>query len=128
MNRRCSGSVSTPSSASTSRCNASAPASGVRRDVLDYLSKDDRLQVKIVLRAAWKLPSEEGMARIKKLAAWLDQKHPFAASCLVEGLEECLTINRLDVPPLLCRRLATVWPPPTSPKVRMPPCASRPVA
>ena len=128
MNRRCSGSVSTPSSASTSRCNASAPASCVRRDVLDYLSKDDRLQVKIVLRASWKLPSEEGMARIKKLAAWLDQKYPSAASSLVEGLEECLTIDRLDVPPLLCRRLATVWPPPTSSKVRMPPCASRPLA
>jgi putative transposase len=47
------------------------------------------------------------MARIKKLAAWLDQKYPSAASSLVEGLEECFTINRLDVPPSLCRCLAT---------------------
>ena len=77
------------------------------RNVLDYLSKEDRPQVKSVLRAAWTLPPKEGMARIKKLAAWLDQKYPSAASSLVEGLEECFTINRLDVPPSLCRCLAT---------------------
>ena len=77
------------------------------RNVLDYLPKEDRPQVKSVLRAAWKLPPKEGMARIKKLAAWLDQKYPSAASSLVEGLEECFTINRLDVPPSLCRCLAT---------------------
>ena len=77
------------------------------RNVLDYLSKEDRPQVKSVLRAAWKLPHKEGTARIKKLAAWLDQKYPSAASSLVEGLEECFTINRLDVPPSLGRCLAT---------------------
>jgi transposase-like protein len=77
------------------------------RNVLDYLSKEDRPQVKSVLRAAWKLPPKEGMARIKKLAPWLDQKYPSAASSLVEGLEECFTINRLDVPPSQCRCLAT---------------------
>jgi putative transposase len=77
------------------------------RNVLDYLPKEDRPQVKSVLRAAWKLPPKEGMARIKKLAAWLDQKYPSAVGSLVEGLEECFTINRLDVPPSLCRCLAT---------------------
>ncbi len=77
------------------------------RNVLDYLSKEDRPQVKSVLRAAWKLPPKEGMARIKKLAAWLDQKYPSAAASLVEGLEECFTINRLDLPPSLHRCLAT---------------------
>lgn len=77
------------------------------RNVLDYLPKEDRPQVKSVLRAAWKLPPKDGMARIKKLAAWLDQKYPSAAGSLVEGLEECFTINRLDVPPSLCRCLAT---------------------
>lgn len=77
------------------------------RNVLDYLPKEDRPQVKSVLRAAWKLPPKEGMARIKKLAAWLDQKYPSAAGSLIEGLEECFTINCLDVPPSLCRCLAT---------------------
>ena len=39
------------------------------RNVLDYLPKDQRAQVKSLLRAAWKLGPEKGMAQIKKLAA-----------------------------------------------------------
>jgi len=77
------------------------------RNVLDYLPKDDKAQVKSLLRAAWKLDADKGMARIKKLAAWLDQKYPQAAASLLEGLEECFTINRLDIPPALHRCLAT---------------------
>ena len=77
------------------------------RNVLDYLPKDQRAQTKSVLRAAWKLPAKEGMARVKKLAAWLDQQYPSAAASLLEGLEECFTINRLDLPPSLHRCLAT---------------------
>jgi putative transposase len=77
------------------------------RNVLDYLPKEQRAQAKSVLRAAWKLPAKEGMARVKKLAAWLDQQYPSAAASLMEGLEECFTINRLDLPPSLHRCLAT---------------------
>jgi len=77
------------------------------RNVLDYLPKDDKAQVKSLLRAAWKLDADKGIARIKKLAAWLDQKYPQAAASLLEGLEECFTINRLDIPPALHRCLAT---------------------
>jgi len=77
------------------------------RNVLGYLPKDDQAQVKSILRAAWKLPAREGMVRIKKLAQWLDEKYPSAAASLLEGLEECFTINRLDLPPSLHRCLAT---------------------
>jgi transposase-like protein len=77
------------------------------RNVLDYLTKDDKAQVKSLLRAAWKLDADIGTARIKKLAAWLDQKYPQAAASLLEGLEECFTLNRLDIPPALHRCLAT---------------------
>ncbi len=77
------------------------------RNVLDYLPKDDKPQVKSLLRAAWKLDADKGIARIKKLAAWLDQRYPQAAASLLEGLEECFTINRLDIPPALHRCLAT---------------------
>ncbi len=77
------------------------------RNVLDYLPKDQRAQTKSVLRAAWKLPAKEGMARVQKLAARLDQQYPSAAASLMEGLEECFTINRLDLPPSLHRCLAT---------------------
>jgi len=77
------------------------------RRMLDYLPKDDKPQVKSLLRAAWKLDADKGIARIKKLAAWLDQRYPQAAASLLEGLEECFTINRLDIPPALHRCLAT---------------------
>jgi transposase-like protein len=77
------------------------------RNVLDYLPKVQRAQARSVLRAAWKLPAKEGMARVQKLAARLDQQYPSAAASLMEGLEECFTINRLDLPPSLHRCLAT---------------------
>ena len=77
------------------------------RNVLGYLPKDQQAQAKSVLRAAWKLAPKEGIARVKKLAAWLDNSYPSAAASLLEGLEECFTINRLDLPPTLHRCLAT---------------------
>jgi transposase-like protein len=77
------------------------------RNVLDHLPKEQRDQAKSVLRAAWKLDAKAGMARVRKLAEWLDRDYPSAAASLLEGLEECFTINRLGVPPSLMRCLAT---------------------
>jgi len=77
------------------------------RNVFDHLPKEQRDPVKSVLRAAWKLDARAGMARIRKLAEWLDRGHPSAAASLLEGLEECFTINRLCVSPSLMRCLAT---------------------
>ena len=77
------------------------------RNVLDHLPKDQRDQAKSVLRAAWKLDAKAGMARIRRLAEWLDRDYPSAATSLLEGLDECFTINRLGLPPSLLRCLAT---------------------
>jgi putative transposase len=77
------------------------------RNVVDHLPKDQKDQVKSVLRAAWKMEAKAGMARLKKLAQWLEREYPSAAASLLEGLEECFTINRLDIPPSLHRCLAT---------------------
>lgn len=77
------------------------------RNVLDHLPEDQKEQVKSVLRAAWKMEAKAGMARMRKLAEWLDRDYPSAAASLLEGLEECFTINRLGVPPALHRCLAT---------------------
>jgi len=77
------------------------------RNVVDHLPKDQKDQVKSVLRAAWKMDAKGGMARLNKLAEWLEREYPSAAASLLEGLEECFTINRLDVPPSLHRCLAT---------------------
>ena len=77
------------------------------RNVLDHLPKDQKDQVKSVMRAAWKMDAKAGMARVKKLAEWVEREYPSAAASLLEGLEECFTINRLDIPPSLHRCLAT---------------------
>ena len=77
------------------------------RNVMDHLPEDQKNQVKSAMRAAWRLDAKAGMARLKKLADWLEREYPSAASSLMEGMEECFTINRLDVPPSLHRCLAT---------------------
>jgi transposase-like protein len=77
------------------------------RNVMDHLPQDQKDQVKSAMRAAWKLDANGGMARMKKLAEWLERDYPAAAASLREGLEECFTLNRLDVPPSLHRCLAS---------------------
>lgn len=77
------------------------------RNVLDHLPQDQKGQVKSAMRAAWRLDADGGMARMKMLAQWLERDYPAAAASLLEGLEDCFTINRLDVPPSLHRCLAT---------------------
>lgn len=77
------------------------------RNVLDRLPNEQKDQVKAAMRAAWRLDDKTGMAKLRKLSEWLERDYPAAANSLLEGLEECFTINRLGVPPSLHRCLAT---------------------
>jgi putative transposase len=77
------------------------------RNVCDRLRDEQKDQVKAAMRASYKLEAKEGMARLRKLADWLEQESPAAANSLREGLEECFTINRMGIPPSLHRCLAT---------------------
>jgi len=77
------------------------------RNVCDRLPEEQKDQVKAAMRSAYKLEAKEGMARLRKMADWLEQEYPAAANSLREGLEECFTINRLGIPPSLHRCLAT---------------------
>jgi hypothetical protein len=47
------------------------------------------------------------MSRIRKLAEWLNRNYPSAAASPLESVEECFTINRLSLLPLLICRPAT---------------------
>jgi putative transposase len=76
-------------------------------NVMGYLPEPLKDQVKTVMKAAYRLSAEEGMARLKQQAGWLKPEHPDAARSLLEGLEETFTINRLGLPPKLRRCLAT---------------------
>lgn len=77
------------------------------RNVLERLPEAEQAQARSLIRAAWKLDAKGGMARLEKLAQWLEREYPDAADSLREGMGECFTINRLDVPLSLHRCLAT---------------------
>ncbi len=77
------------------------------RNVLDYLPQDRQETVRCAMKAAFQLPADQGMAKLKKLSEWLFPEHPSAAESLLEGLEEMFTINRLDLPGSLRRCLAS---------------------
>jgi len=77
------------------------------RNVLDHLPKDQHANAKSTLRAAWKLPAEQGKRQIEQLARWYEKKHPSASASLLEGLDELFTINAMGLPPKLLRCLAT---------------------
>ena len=54
------------------------------RNVMDHLPEDQKDQVKSAMRAAWRLDAKVGIARMKKLAEWLERDCPSAAA--VDGL------------------------------------------
>lgn len=77
------------------------------RNVLGRLPREQQAQTASLMRAAWKMNQKDGMAKFRQIAAWLQHDYPDAAAALLEGLEECFTINRLDIPRSLHRCLAT---------------------
>ncbi len=77
------------------------------RNVVGYLPRDLQGQVRAAMRAAYRLDWQEGMAKLRKQAEWLEGEHPQAASSLREGLEETFTVNRLGLPGTLRRCLGT---------------------
>jgi putative transposase len=77
------------------------------RNVLGRLPPEPQAQTASLMRAAWKMNQKEGMAKFRQIASWLEHDYPEAAAALLEGLEECFTINRLDIPCSLHRCLAT---------------------
>ncbi len=73
------------------------------RNVAAKLADDLAPQVVSVMKAAFRLPSKEGIARIRKQVEWLRSHHPDAVASLEEGLDEMFTINRLELSPALRR-------------------------
>jgi len=77
------------------------------RNVLTRLPREQQAQTASLMRAAWKMNQKDGRAKFRQIAGWLEHDYPDAAAALLEGLEECFTINRLDIPRSLHRCLAT---------------------
>lgn len=78
-----------------------------QRNVLDYLPEEKRAQAAWRLRAAWgKKDPRVAEKELRKTAQWLEGFSPMAAASLLEGLEETLTVQTLQLAPELCRVLA----------------------
>ena len=78
------------------------------RNVLDHLPEEHKQQTRSAMKAAFTLDAKEGQRKLEQLAGWLEQSgYQGAADSLREGLPEMFTLNRLDLPPKLCRCLAT---------------------
>ena len=77
------------------------------RNVLGHLPKDQHDPAKSTMKAAFKLNAEDGIAKLKQYASWLERDWPSASTSLHEGLDELFTINRLGLPSKLRRCLGT---------------------
>lgn len=77
------------------------------RNVRDYLPAHLQTQVQSAMRAAFRLAPDQGMAKLKQQASWLEREYPDAAGSLREGMEELFTINRLGLSPSLIRALGS---------------------
>lgn len=79
-----------------------------RRNVLDHLPEDQKSLVAQKLNAAYALEGyETAKSALHKLHRELMEVNPSAARSLAEGLEETLTVHRLEVPPRLRLTLAS---------------------
>lgn len=77
------------------------------RNVLDQLPEEKKAQANWRLRGAWankdpKVAEQE----LRRTAKWLEASWPMAAASLLEGLEETLTVQKLNLPPALSRILS----------------------
>lgn len=72
------------------------------RNVLKYLAKDLQRTVERRMATAYALKTyDQALNELKKLMKWLRDRSDQAANSLAEGLEETLTVHRLDLPELL---------------------------
>lgn len=79
-----------------------------RRNVLDYLPKEQRPWLNRQLTKAWAMDTADDAIRVLKgLATHLETQYPDAAASLREGLDETVTVMRLGVSGLLQRSLGT---------------------
>lgn len=77
-----------------------------QRNLLEHLPENARPRVRRVLRAAWEMADAVAAERrLRALARSLEQEYPGAASSLLEGLTETLTLQRIGVRGALYRTL-----------------------
>ena len=77
------------------------------RNVLDQLPEEKKAQARWRLQSAWaKKDPKEAEKELRQTAKWLEASWPMAAASLLEGLLETLTVQNLNLSPMLCRILS----------------------
>ena len=77
------------------------------RNVLDQLPKEKHAQTRWRMQAAWAQKDPAIAERdLRKTARWLEESWPMAANSLLEGLEETLTVQWLNIHHKLARTLS----------------------
>jgi putative transposase len=80
-------------------------------NITSHLPERERTFIARKVRVAWSKTDAEGAEReLRGIAAHLESAHPGAAASILEGLEETLTVTRLEMPPSLCRTFKTTNP------------------
>lgn len=77
------------------------------RNVLEHLPLSKRNYLKAKLSLAYRLPYTQAMERLEQIAKELESIHPGACASLREGLEETLTVSRLNFSELLISSLSS---------------------
>ena len=60
------------------------------RNVLSYLPDERKADVRLAMKAAFKLQASDGVVKLKKLAEWLRREYPSAAEACSKALMRCL--------------------------------------
>lgn len=76
-------------------------------NVVGHLPRELGELVRAVMKAAYRLAADQGMAKLQQQAHWLETEYPSAAASLLEGLAVTFTFNRLGLPLVLRRCLGT---------------------
>ena len=79
-----------------------------RRNVLEHLTAEHQRQAAWRLKAAWaQSDPEKALEELRRIVRWLEPISPGAARSLEEGLEETLTVTRLNLHEDLKRSFAS---------------------
>lgn len=81
------------------------------RNVLSYLPKSEQANAKLMMNKAYlEYEYSEAKRKLELLARNLDSRYPDAAASLREGMEETLTVHKLNVPGKLRKTLSNTNP------------------
>jgi len=82
-----------------------------KRNVLSHLPQSEQAHVARKLSLAYsEFEFQSAHAALRSLADYLENRYPKAAASLLEGLDETLTVHRLEVPGLLRETLCSTNP------------------